>query len=44
MSYLIFLLKNILNIPKTLYFNLRVFPLKTALKFPVICSYKVSVK
>lgn len=44
MSYLIFLLKNILNIPKTLYFNLRVFPLKTALKFPVICSYKTRIR
>lgn len=44
MSYLIFLLRNLLNIPKTIYFNLRVFPLKTALKFPVICSYKTRIR
>lgn len=44
MSYLIFLLKNIFSIPKTVYFNLLVFPLKTALRFPVICSYKTKIK
>lgn len=33
----------ILSIPKTIYFNLRCFPLNTAIKMPVLISHKVKL-
>lgn len=37
-------LKKLLGIPKSLYFNLYYFPLKTALQFPVILAPDVKLK
>lgn len=36
-------LKLILSLPKTLYFNLRIFDFKTALKMPIIVSYDTKI-
>lgn len=33
-----------LDIIKTVYFNFRVFPLKTALMFPVLLAHRVQLK
>lgn len=43
MSYAIFLLRHILDLPKTIWFNLRVFPLNQAIKFPILISHRVKV-
>lgn len=36
-------LKKILSLPKSLYFNLKVFPLKTAIKLPILISYDTKI-
>ena len=37
-------INKLLRIPKSLYFNLSAFPLKTAIKMPVLVSYKTKLK
>ena len=37
-------INKLLSIPKSLYFNLSAFPLKTAIKMPVLVSYKTKLK
>ena len=37
-------INKLLSIPKSLYFNLSDFPLKTAIKMPVLVSYKTKLK
>ena len=37
-------INKLLSIPKSLYFNLSAFPLKTAVKMPVLVSYKTKLK
>ena len=37
-------INKLLSIPKSLYFNLSAFPLKIAVKMPVLVSYKTKLK
>lgn len=37
------IIEAILSIPKTIYINLRCFPIKTAIKMPILCSYKIKI-
>ena len=39
-----FIFHTLLSLPKSIYFCLRCFPLKTALKLPVLVSYKTKLK
>lgn len=43
MRYLVFLIKHLLDIPKTIWFNLRVLPLHQAIKFPILISHRVKI-
>lgn len=43
MSYVIFLLVHLLDLPKTIWFNLRVLPLQQAIKFPILIGRRVKV-
>ena len=43
MSYAIFLLRHIFDLPKTIWFNLRVLPLHQAIKFPILISHRVKI-
>ena len=43
MSYIIFLLSHLLDLPKTIWFNLRVLPLYQAIKFPILISHRVKI-
>lgn len=36
-------IKKILSLPKTIYFNFKVFPIKVAIKMPVFLHYKVKI-
>lgn len=36
--------KLLLSIPKTIYINIKIFPIKTALKFPVLVSFDTNIK
>ena len=38
------LIKKLISIPKTIYANMVLFPLKTALKIPVIVSYDTKLR
>lgn len=43
MRYLVFLIKHLLDIPKTVWFNFIVFPLNIAIHLPVLVSYEVKI-
>ena len=43
MSYIVFLLKHLLDLPKTIWINFKVLGLKQALRLPILISRKVRV-
>lgn len=43
MSYILFLLKHLLDLPKTIWINYKVFEFKQALRLPILISRKVKV-
>lgn len=43
MNYIIFLLKHLLDLPKTIWINYKIFEFKQALRLPVLISRKVKV-
>ena len=43
MSYFLFFINHILDLPKTIWFNLRVLPLHQAIKFPILISHRVKI-
>ena len=44
MSYVLYLLQHLADLPKTIYYNFRVFPFKTAILLPVLVGRKVKIK